>query len=460
MDMLAPIVRHVIGPAWATWEGSPYLRTYRSLVKSQYRPIAEVKQAQWQAARAKMLYAYENVPFYRGLYDQTGVHPSDIQEPGDFVNVPLVTKKHLRSEQKRMLADGIDPAKCNVKETSGSTGVSVKVLVDEAAHQWKRAATIRSDEWSGWRFGKSVAKLWSPDDTQLNWRTRLRSGLLDRSTILDTQCMDAEGMQGFLDHCRRNPPGLLFGHAHSVHLFAEFAERNGGAQFVPGGILTTAMVLHDWERAQIERTFGCRVTNRYGCEEISLLACQCEQSQGLHINAEGVYVEIIRPDGSHAAPGEAGRVVVTDLQNVAMPMVRYEIGDTAVMGGEPCRCGRGLPVLERIAGRIADYIVSPAGRWVSGITMTDSFGTLHGMAQLQVVQHTLETLTFRIVRGPDYGEESERALAARFAEFFGDTMHYELEFVDRIDPEPSGKYRFCISHVSSQMRPERSLVLQ
>src|SRR5262249_18305868 len=144
-----------------------------------------------------------------------------------------------------------------------------------------------------------------------------------------------------------------------------------------------AMVLHDWQRKSIEQVFDCKVTNRYGCEEVSLIACECERHEGLHVNADGVYVEIIR-NGRVARPGESGSVVVTDLTNRAMPILRYQVGDVAVVSDRRCDCGRGLPLLERLEGREADYVVTPAGELISGISLTENFAVqVPGIAQLQ-----------------------------------------------------------------------------
>src|SRR5262249_8028755 len=148
--------------------------------------------------------------------------------------------------------------------------------------------------------------------------------------------------------------------------------RHGPSGYRPRGIITSAMVLHNWQRRVIEEVFACRVTNRYGCEEVSLIACECERHEGLHVNADNLLVEVLR-DGRPAAPGEPGSVVVTDLSNRAMPLLRYQVGDVAVATDRLCPCGRGLPLLERIEGREADYVVTPSGRLISGISLTENF---------------------------------------------------------------------------------------
>src|SRR4029079_11120629 len=123
---------------------------------------------------------------------------------------------------------------------------------------------------------------------------------------LDTLKMNSTTIARFADELRRRKPTLIFGHAHSLYLLASFLQDQAPLGYAPKGVLSSAMVLHAWERVRIEEAFGCPVTNRYGCEEVSLIACECEQHNGLHINADGVHLEVIRPDGTPCKPGEVG----------------------------------------------------------------------------------------------------------------------------------------------------------
>jgi phenylacetate-CoA ligase len=262
--------------------------------------------------------------------------------------------------------------------------------------------------------------------------------------------MDEVAIHQFVRDLIRTPPSLLFGHAHSLFLLASFINaRCPNATIRPNAIISTCMVLHDFERQAIEHAFACRVTNRYGCEEVSLIACECERHEGLHVNADCVIVELINERGEPCPTGTPGRVVVTDLINRAMPMVRYEVGDMAIWSHRPCSCGRTLPLLERIEGRVADYVVTASGTYISGISLTENFAVqIPGIAQLQIIQEAIDEFTFNIVRGYDFGQLSEETLTLLVQQRFGPTAQFTCRFVDRILPEPSGKFRFCISHVT------------
>jgi phenylacetate-CoA ligase len=344
------------------------------------------------------------------------------------------------------------------KKTSGSTGVSVEVWVDDAAQQLQRGCVLRSDGWCGWRLGERVAILWGRDEyVRTDWRGRVRNALLERATYLDTLKVSEASLNDFAGELRRRPPSLLFGHAHSLYLFARFVQARGGPGFRPKGILSTAMVLHDWERRAIEEVFACPVTNRYGCEEVGLIACECERHEGLHVNSDGNHVELLRPDGTPVDLGEPGMVVVTDLVNRAMPILRYAVGDMAVWDGRPCPCGRTLPLLAKVEGRVADYVVTRRGELISGISLTDHFNTLiPGVVQLQIVQESIDYFVFRIVKAPEFGPASLERIRSLVTERFGPGIRYDCEFVDRIPQEPSGKYRFCICKVEKNFSPSHA----
>lgn len=448
--MIALLTRGLIAPAWAAWERSPYLLHYRLLLRTQRLPSEQVAARQLAAVRDLLRHALETVPFYRRRLVEAGLDVGRIQSLEDLSRLPVLTKAEIRQHGHELISE-VYGGRTDLrrKTTSGSTGVSLEVWVDEPAMQFKRALTLRTDEWSGWRLGEPVAMVWgNPEYLKHGWRGRIRNALLDRARYLDTLKMDEAAMARFADDLARRQPSLVFGHAHSVYLFAAFVSKYRPGSIRPKGVITTAMVLHEWQRQVIEAEFACKVTNRYGCEEVSLIACECEKHEGLHVNTDGVFVELIR-DGRPVGPGEPGSVVVTDLVNRAMPLIRYQVGDVASWVGRPCPCGRvGMPLLARVEGREADYVTTSRGELISGISLTENFAMLvPGIEQLQIIQESLDRFTFRIVRADDYGPVSDARIAELVAQRFGPEATFTCEFVDRIPQEPSGKYRFCISKV-------------
>lgn len=451
MDLLAPISRNIIAPIWAAWEKSPYLSHYKRLLKTQYDPPETIRKRQTEKMRSIVAHAYATCPFWKERFDTTGVKPEEIRELEDLTRLPLLTKTDLRTRLDDMISSEYpDREKLTRHKTSGSTGVAVVVYSNEESDQFKRGAVLRSDEWTGWRLGERKALIWGNPRIRPDWKGKLRRSLLSRDyTYLDTLKMDAREMDRFTNDMIRKPPGMLFGHAHSLYLYAGFVKtRRPDAHIRPHGILSTCMVLHDFERQLIEEVFQCRVTDRYGCEEVSLIASDCEKHEGLHVNSDSLHAELIDHNGATCPVGEPGRIIITDLCNRAMPMIRYEVGDTASWSGTDCSCGRTLPLFSRIEGRVADYVITNAGEYVSGISLTENFACMvRGIAQLQIVQEDIDRFTFNIVKAPDFGESTLAQIRELVSKRFGDNATFECVFMDKIPQEKSGKYRFCISKV-------------
>ncbi|QSV45044.1 phenylacetate--CoA ligase family protein [Geobacter benzoatilyticus] len=449
MSLSGSFIRTVIVPLWAMKEGTPYLRHLKGLDGSKKRPLAQVQADQLQRLKKLLGHAYDNTPFYRRQFDSTAVKPSDISTLDDLRKLPLLTKDDIRANGDDMIARNIPRDQLVAKKTSGSTGVSVELFVDEASAQWKRAVTVSYDRWAGWDIGERVGAIWGNPECYQNWRAHLRNSLLTRHIPLDTLKMGPDTMRAYYDTLLKKKPVILFGHAHSLYLFARFLEEKELSGIHPRGIISTCMVLHDFERQTIERVFGCRVTNRYGCEEVSLIACECPEGN-FHLNCDTLIVEFIR-DGKPVAPGEPGAIVVTDLTNYGMPFIRYKVGDVGIPSAKTsCPCGCTYPIMDSLEGRVADYVVTPDGNYISGISLTENFAMhLPGVKQMQIVQEELDHLTFRIVKGESFSEQTVADIKRLAYERFGARVRFDIEYVDSIQSESSGKYRFCISKLQN-----------
>src|SRR6266851_2397836 len=160
MDLHATVIRKFLGPAWAGWERSRYLAHLNRLEDTEYDSPPTIQARQFKAVRDILTHAYKTVPFYRNRWQGIGLHPDDINNFQDFQAVPILTKADIRAHGRDLLSYVYTPEKLIRKKTSGSTGVSLEIFLDEDSRQWKRACALRSDQWSGWRFGEPVARIW------------------------------------------------------------------------------------------------------------------------------------------------------------------------------------------------------------------------------------------------------------------------------------------------------------
>jgi phenylacetate-CoA ligase len=210
-------------------------------------------------------------------------------------------------------------------------------------------------------------------------------------------------------------------------------------------VITTAEVLLPGQRELLEKAFHARVFNRYGCREVSVIASECEYHQGMHVNAEALLLEIV---SDASVPASAGKIVVTDLLNYNMPLIRYEIGDVGRWSERSeCPCGRGLPLLDDVQGRITDFLLLQGGQRISGPALTLTVADMPDVRQIQFLQKSLQAIILRVVPGKNYGPHTEEELRRRLNLYLKGLTSLHVETVERITSERSGKYRFVINEV-------------
>jgi phenylacetate-CoA ligase len=452
LPLPAFLVAGVVEPAWDLYERSQRLRELRRLQRSQWWPRERLQELQRERLRAMLRHAADTVPFHAGRLAAAGIDPARVDGIDDLAALPLLTKADIRREGEALLSSRHPKRTLVAAKTGGSTGVALQVYCDEPGVQRRRGAAMRGDIWSGWRLGQPVAAVWGNPPVPRTWKARLRRAVKDRMFFLDTMRLDRAAVERFAADWRRFRPGLLYGHAHSVFLLAEHLRDLGIDDLRPRGIVATSMMLLQPERRVIEEVFGCAVTDRYGCEEVSLIGCECEQHHGMHLNSEHNIVEFLRDDGTPCDPGEDGRIVVTELVNLGMPMLRYEVGDRgAPADGSPCPCGRGLPLMQGLTGRTADFLVALDGSRVAGISLIENTLTrFPGIRQLQLVQDEPGRVVANVVRGRGYDDATERDLVAALQQHLGgDAMAVEVAPCAAIPQERNGKYRFAICRVKT-----------
>ncbi len=446
MDLLKPLVRHITIPVFDRREGKvikPYLDEFE---KSQYFSAERIRDIQLEKLKRILAYANNHTEFYRDRFADCGFNPDDLNSLADLNQIPILTKDDIRANKDRIISDQYKTEDMIYKRTGGSTSVPLKLYVDLEAGNQKTAATIRHNRWANYDRGDKLASIWGDTDKPIPFKERVYNTFNTRAIYLDTLLMNTEYNLNFIKKMRQFKPKALMGHAHSIYQFACFVEEHGIGDLGLKGIISTAEILYDHERAKIEKVFGKILFNRYGCEELSIIATECEAHDGLHVFAEGLYVEVV--DGDSKTPG---RLVITDLLNRGMPFIRYEIGDMATTIDGDCPCGRGLPRLGKIYGRTADFLYTPDGRSISGISVLDTF-TIHvpGVKQVQIIQNEIDLLNFKVVRAGDFNDDSLAVLKSKIPQFFGEQMRYNIEYVDRIEQTERGKYRFSICNLENK----------
>jgi phenylacetate-CoA ligase len=387
--------------------------------------------------------AAETNAFYRSRFRACGFEAGDFHDFADLTRLPVLTKDDIHTQLAGNFSTGYRAANVIQKRTGGSTGVPVRIGIDIEAVALKKAAAERHDAWARRHPGDRMAAVWGDTSGPRPWRERLRNALTGRAFYLDTLQFEPAAIDAFVARIRRLRPPVLMGHAHSVFRLAEHVRKHGMSDIGFRSIITTAMVLTETERRTIEAVFRAPVFDRYGCEEMSIIASECGAHRGLHVFAEGLYVEL---DGTRE--DQPRPLIITDLLNRAMPLIRYEVGDLGIAETGTCPCGRGLPRLREVSGRSADFLYTPDRVPVFGISILDTF-VIHipGIKQCQIVQDRYDHLDIHVVRDTGFTDESLVQLGRSVVHIFGERMRYDVHWVEAIPQTERGKYRFSICRI-------------
>jgi phenylacetate-CoA ligase len=264
--------------------------------------------------------------------------------------------------------------------------------------------------------------------------------------------MTEANLSRYADAIDAYKPEVIVGYVGPLVRLAQWLIGTGRKVVRPQSIIGAAEALHEFQRQILEQAFGCPAYNTYGCREFMLIASECEQRQGLHINADHLVVELRKP--ADAAPDVmTGEVVITDLFNYGIPFLRYVNGDVATASTHVCSCGRGLPLLGRVDGRRLDAIRTPAGHVLPGEFFPHMLKDVPGLVRFQVVQRQLERLDLSIVRGDEFNEASLAYIRSEVAKVLGDSIILDVHFVDDIALTPSGKMRVTVSELARTDAP-------
>ena len=375
----------------------PRLRELRMLER---RSLDELHARQSERLADILTHAAAHSPFYRARWGSSAkVAAGDAR--ARLAELQPVTKREVQEEFRTMVA-GPRIGPITRKTTGGSTGQAVTVIKDRRATAAEMAASWLGYGWFGVRPGDRAARFWGHPSSV---RRRLRFWAADAAMHrirFSAFAFSAEDLECYWQRCCSFRPAYFYGYVSMLEAFARHVERQGhdGRQLGLRAIITTSEVLSEPQRKLLARVFGAPVQNEYGCGEVGPIAYECEAGQ-LHVMTENVVVELLDPSGRPVTPGDPGEIVVTDLNNRAMPLVRYRLADFGIAASTPCSCGRGFPVIDGIWGRAYDFVQDVAGRRYHGEFFMYVFEELRdrglGVDQFQVEQTAVDEVVIRVV---------------------------------------------------------------
>ncbi|WP_245678198.1 phenylacetate--CoA ligase family protein [Chondromyces crocatus] len=435
--------------------GRETLTRLQELERSQWRPEHELRDLSFRRMVEAIRFAEQHVPLYRRRFAEYGVRARDVQSPDDLLRFPLLTKDDIRKHAKELVAEGFQ-GRMYQSGTGGSTGQPIQFAYDHRTYEARIAAAMRADGWAGASPGERELHLWSratTAETPLRKAKRRVHETVLRKRMVCAWDLNVTQLAALCDSIEEFDPKVIISYPTPLYYLARHALETGRRLPSPRGIITSAERLFQHQREVIERAFGAKIFDRYGCREVMLIASECERHEGKHINLENVHVEILR-NGRHAGAGEPGEVILTDLHCRSMPLIRYKNEDIATYASAPCTCGRGMPMLASVEGRVLDMIVGPEGQLLAGEFFPHLLKDYTDVARFQVHQDRSRTITIRLVPNGGWSHETPARVERAAREFLGERAAIQVVVVDDIPLTPGGKYRLTVSEIPVELERE------
>lgn len=395
--------------------------------------------------RSMLRFCDTHVPHYRDQFRQLGFEPDAVRDVADLAGLPLLDKEEVREAPERFRPDGGPEVPAVAQTTGGTTGTPLRYWASLDAVRGNYATyEARSRRWSGARFGDRLASLHGQPIVPFAqagppyWRRNRAFNQLYCSVYH----LSDDTAPAYLGALERFQPEVLAGYTSAVHRLATAVLARGDqGRIHPRAIIVSSETLLPAARADIEMAFGCRVHDAYSLGELVAYVSQCPHGE-MHVSSDYGVLELL-DDGDGRS-----EIVATGLLNRAMPLIRYRTGDSAEPADDgPGRCGRGLPRLASLQGRLDDVVRTPEGAAVGAAPMSLAFQKVPHLRRAQVVQESVDALLVRLEPAPEFTEDDRALLHTELRRRLGPTITLDYEIVDTLPRTSGGKERLVVSRL-------------
>jgi phenylacetate-CoA ligase len=447
LDRVRSSVGGMVWPALPAGGGANLLALQFQFDQTQWWPAAALERNQLRQLDFSLRHAHESVPFHRERLAAAGYPFRESLTSETFRLLPRSTRSDVQVHGEAMLSRAVpaEHGQVNSGETSGSTGAPIRHYGTDLTQFFWHACTLRDHLWHRREMSSKTAAIrkgvqdaehpsWGPPaDLVFGTGPRVTLGI---ATDLDAQ----------LDWLQRHRPAYLITNAYNLYWLARRSIERGITLPELRQVRSFGGTFPEDAREVARRAWNASLADIYTAEEVGYIALQCPEHNHYHVQSENLIVEILDEAGRPCAPGAIGKVVLTTLHNFAMPLVRYEIGDYAEAGA-PCPCGRGLPVIRRILGRERNILTLPDGRQRWPSFPSDQWSQEAPVRQLQMVQHTRESIEVRVVPERTLTAREKEGLIAALRRCLGHPFEMKLTELAEIPRNASYKFEDFISKI-------------
>jgi phenylacetate-CoA ligase len=397
-------------------------------------------------------YAYENVEFYHRKFLEIGVRPEEIRSVEDLSKLPIIRRNELQENSGKLISRSLNPAKLRVVSTSGSSGRPLFTYLSRSEDEFRKAKLLRPHVVCGQKPRDKWVLIEPTQHIENLGRLQRLLGVYSPNFVSIFDDPDKQ-----LSDIERLDPDVLDGYSNSLFMIAQEFEERGTHRIDPRFVMGGAESIDNVSRRFLEEAFEAPFYDQYATEELQMIAWQCPGKDGYHIDADSVVVQFVSDDGNEVSPGERGELVCTSLFNRAMPFIRYALGDVGVPSAEKCSCGRTFPMMKLVEGRKDSIVVLPNGRKIPALVfgwMMEFYKYYNNIYQYRIIQKKINLLRVIVkkksekVADAEMREELLRNMQVML-EISEPDVKVEIEFVDDIPLDKSGKLRKVISEIQN-----------
>lgn len=412
----------------------------------------EVMALQIEKLQKLLNHCYETVPYYRDIFNEIGIKPEDIRTVDDLKRLPVLTREIIRNNYPHAItSDKFNEASVLKKSSSGSTGEPLRRYTTRKAVFNSWTSIFRCWQWMGFDFGKRVLQVWGDKEYQKKYSGIRKIGMaLMRWDLIPCYCVDLKQMPETIKKIKKHKPNLIRGYTPSLDTIAMYMELNSIDDIRPDFVITTGATLTGKIRERLEKVFQCKVYDEYGADGM-VIGFQCPQCGQLHTLDDNIIFEFDHYSGVAKSAGEnIAEIVVTDLNNYAMPLIRYKVGDLYIPAGKKRQCNTGFGAFDSVIGRTTDRIVVPDGKVIIYFDFIFE-GIADMIEKYQIIQEDESTLMISVVPckkitlTPAHQEMMHNTINKNLTEFCGSDLNVKLIIRENINTTGTWKRRHIVS---------------
>lgn len=435
--------------------GREFIKTSRFLETSQYWSSKGHTEYQFRNLKILLQHAYNNVPYYKELFNSIGFQPGDFSDLSDIKGIPYLTKETIIHNLEKLIATNISSKDLQKVTTGGSTGKPM-VFFMEKARTRQREKAFMYQQWKrmGFRLRDRVAVLRGSLPSKNRWYD---FDPLMNSLVLSSFQLSDKSVRMYANKINEFQPKFLHVYPSTAMLLATLMLNNDlKLNYKLQAIFCGSEKLYPSQRESLQTVFDCKIYSWYGQSEYVALAGECEYSQYYHIFPEYGYVELVEGNGKPYDIGQnVYEIVATGFNNYALPFIRYRTGDYAIPADyERCACGRNYPLIKEVIGRKQDYILTSDKRFISltGLIFGQHFNAFAKIKKMQLIQNKVGEVEIRIVPYDTYQRQDEKEINDRVMECVGNTgLKLTFSYVSEIPATSTGKHLFLKQNLGLEL---------